>query len=319
MRRIQTLASILATISIAGLLMASEPPAPKLDKTKLETYLRYAEGFTSGVKLTIDDPSPSPYTGYFRLLVHLSAGSHQADRVYYISSDGERLVNGAIWNINETPFLDILQHLTLNGPSFGPETSRVTMVIFSDFECPYCRDLAKTIRENVPQKYPRDVRVVFKNFPIDAIHKWARAAAEAGHCLADQKAGAFWAFHDWIFDHQQEVTDAYEHQKDTFGAYLREKSLEVTKAQGMDSTKFSSCLEARAAAQPVEQDAREGRALQIQQTPTLFVNGRMIPGAVPWGQLDTIIQMELNRPADIPGPSASSKCCEVNIPTAVKK
>lgn len=319
MPRIRILAALLAMLGVAGALLAFQSPAPKIDKPKIEAYLRYAESFTSGVKMTIDDPVPSPYPGYFRLVVHLAMGPQQAERVYYISSDGVRIVNGAIWNLNETPFLDTLQHLTTEGPAFGSETARVTIVIFSDFECPYCREFAKTVRDNIPQKYPNDVRVVFRNFPIDAIHKWARAAAEAGRCLADQKPSAFWAFHDWIFEHQQEANDTFEHQKDTFDKYLKDRALAIGKDQNIDAAKLSSCIDTHASAQQVEADMREGRLLQVQQTPTLFVNGRTVAGAVPWATLDTIIQIELNRPKDISEPAAAAKCCEINIPTVVKK
>jgi protein-disulfide isomerase len=319
MLRIRILVAALAMLGGAGILSAFQAPAPKIDKPKFEAYLRYAESFTSGVKMAIDDPTPSPYTGYFRIVVHLTMGPQQAERVYYVSSDGERVVNGAIWNLNETPFLDTLQHLSTDGPSFGPVNAKVSIVVFSDFECPYCREFAKTMRDNIPQKYPNDVRVVFKNFPIEAIHKWARAAAEAGSCLASQKPSAFWAFHDWIFEHQQEANDTFEHQRETFDKYLKDRALLIAKEQNVDAAKVASCMETHASAQDVEKDLEEGRLLQVQQTPTLFVNGRTVAGAVPWATLDTIIQLELNRPKDIAEPPAAMKCCEINVPTIVKK
>ena len=318
MPRTCALAALLAFMSVGRLLPAAEPGPPKIDKARLEAYLRYAEGFTSGVKLAVGDPTPSPYPGYFRIIVHLSMDQQRADRLYYISATGDRMISGTIWDLNQTPFLDVLQHLNTNGPSFGPANAKITVVIFSDFECPYCRELAKTVRDNIPQKYPNDVRVVFKDFPIDAIHKWARRAAEVGRCLADQKPSAFWGFHDWIFEHQQEANDTFEHQKDAFDKYLRDRALAIAKEQNVDSAKLSTCFDSHTAAEQVEADEQEGRLLQIQQTPTLFVNGRMVPGAVSWAQLDTILQVELNRPKEVPGPSAAN-CCEINVPTIVKK
>jgi protein-disulfide isomerase len=151
------------------------------------------------------------------------------------------------------------------------------------------------------------VRIVFEDFPIDAIHKWARAAAEAAHCLADQKPEAFWAFHDWIFEHQQEVNESN----------VREKALDVAKSQNLDLAKAGSCMDTHATAKIVETNVAAGRTLQVQQTPTIFVNGRSIPGAVSWSTLDTVIRMELNRPKNIPGPGTES-CCSVTVPTVVK-
>lgn len=281
--------------------------APKIDKQKLETYVRYAEGFAPVVKIAIDDPTPSPFKGYFRVMVHLSSGAQKLDRLYYASADGKQFIAGNIWDLDRSPFIDTIQHLPTNGPSFGPANAKVTIVVFSDFECPYCRELAKTIRDNVPQKYPNDVRVVFEDFPIDSIHKWARAAAEAAHCIGNEKPDAFWAFHDWIFEHQQEI--------DT--ANLQDKVAAFTKQQHLDPAKVSACISSHATANQVTDSQQAGQELQISRTPTLFINGRMVPGAVPWEQLDTVIKLELNRPKEIAA-AQSDSCCEITIPTIGK-
>jgi protein-disulfide isomerase len=302
------LAVILAALFIPSLLCASEGATPKIDKQKLEAYVRYAEGFSPEVKMSIDDPAPSPFKGYYRILVHLTAGTHKLDRLYYATQDGRQFINGNVWKLDESPFLDTLEHLPADGPSFGPPNAKITMIVFSDFECPYCRELAKTLRDNIPQKYPTDVRVVFKDFPIDSIHKWARAASEAAHCLASQKPGAFWAFHDWIFEHQQEINETN----------VRDRVLGFAKQQNLDVPQVSSCLANHATAQEIDRNQQIGAALQISQTPTIFVNGRTVSGAVPWQTLDNIIKMELNRPKEIAAGSAE-KCCEISIPTVAKK
>ncbi len=301
-------AVVMTALGVVNIPCESGSPTPNIDKQKFETYVRYAEGFTSEVKISIDDPAPSPFRDYYRVLVHLTAGEHKLDRLYYVTSDGQQFMTGSIWKLNESPFLDTLKHLPTDGPSFGPSNAKVTVVVFSDFECPFCRELAKTVRDNIPRKYPNDVRVVFKDFPIDSIHKWARAAAEGAHCLGNQKPEAFWAFHDWIFEHQQEVSETN----------LRDRLLTFAKQQNLDVPQVSNCIDSHATAQQVSQSAQIGAALQISKTPTLFVNGRMVDGAVPWKTLDQIVQMELNRPKEIAA-STAEKCCEVNIPTVAKK
>ncbi len=305
------LALALMGLGAPVLFCAPETPsaqAPKIDKPKLETYIRYAEAYSPEVKIAIEDPAPSAFPGYFRILVHLSAGTHKLDRVYYVSQNGGRFIHGSIWKLDQSPFLDTLEHLPTDGPSFGPSNAKVTVVVFSDFECPYCRELAKTVRDNIPQKYPNDVRVVFKDFPIDSIHKWARAAAEAAHCLGSQKPEAFWAFHDWIFEHQQEVNESN----------LRDQVLAFAKQQNLDVLRVSSCLESHATAQQVTENEQIGAALQISKTPTMFVNGRMVDGSVNWDTLNSIIQLELKRPKEIAAGSGE-KCCEASIPTIAKQ
>jgi protein-disulfide isomerase len=285
----------------------SESAGPKLDKQKFEAYVRYAEGFPAVVQIAVDDPTPSPFKGYYRVLVHLSSGAQKLDRLYYVSADGQQFIAGNIWDVNRGPFVDTLQHLPTNGPSFGPANAKITIVVFSDFECPYCRELAKTLRDNIPQKYPNDVRVIFEDFPIDSIHKWARSAAEAAHCIASEKSEAFWAFHDWIFEHQQEVDSAN----------LAAKVTSFAQQQNLDTTKISACMANHATAERVNASQKAGQELQISRTPTLFINGRMVPGAVPWEQLDTVVKMELNRPKEVAA-SRPDSCCEITIPTVGK-
>lgn len=302
-----TFCKLAAAFIAVVVLSAAQSAPPNIDKQQLQDYLRYAEGFTSNVQIELDDPTPSTMPGYYRILAHLTMGAQKADRLYYITPDGKHVIAGSVWSLEKSPFADTLAQLPTTGPSFGPADARVNIVVFSDFECPYCREFAKTVRDNIPKKYPGDVRVVFEDFPLDAIHKWARAAAEASHCLEEQKPEAFWAFHDWIFEHQQEVNDGN----------VREKALDIAKAQNLDLSKASSCMDTHATAAIVEQNLNVGRILQVQQTPTIFVNGRIIPGAVSWPTLDNVIQMELNRPKGIPGPS-SKGCCSVTIPTVAK-
>ncbi|MDQ2843159.1 MAG: DsbA family protein [Acidobacteriota bacterium] len=278
---------VAASGSAADLNPAKLPP---LDKSKLERYLRYAEGFSPTVKFVIDDPAPTPLTGYYRLLVHLSMGEAKQEKIYYLTADGKHVLGGPLWDLNDNPFLETLGKLPVGGPSFGPSDAKFTLIVFSDFQCPYCREFARTLRDNLPQKYPKEVRVVFKDFPIDSLHPWARAAAEAGHCVGDGNQAAFWAFHDWIFQHQGEISSNN----------LREKVLGFAKEQSLDPSKVASCMDSHATKGEVEQNVQEGRELGIQQTPTFYLDGRTVPGAVPWTALNSLIEMEVNRPTSIP-------------------
>lgn len=307
---------LMRILAIALLAVGSSmAAAPKIDKAKLAAYVRYAEAFTPAVHITVDDPVPSAYPGYYRVLVHMTLGKQKLDRTYY-TRDGEHFLNGDIWDFDENPFLDTLERLPKNGPSFGQADAKVTIVVFSDLECPFCRALAETIRKNVPKYYPNDVRVIFENFPL-AKHPWAHTAAAAGYCLSEQKPAAFWAYHDWIFAHQQEVTAASPPKK-----LIRSQAEAIAKQQGADPAKVQQCIETDAAAAGVDEEVRLGRQLGIAQTPTFFIDGRMVAGSVDWATLNTLIKMELNRPAEIPGPAAkkmNKKCCEVTIPRVVPK
>src|SRR5690349_27335 len=119
MLRNRILGVILPVLCMPNIFFASQSAVPKIDKQRLEAYVRYAEGFSPEVKMSIDDPAPSPFTGYYRVLVHLTAGTHKLDRLYYATQDGQQLINGNVWKLGESPFLDTLEHLPADGPSFG--------------------------------------------------------------------------------------------------------------------------------------------------------------------------------------------------------
>jgi len=287
--------------------------APKIDKPALTKYLRYAEGFTPQVQVTLDDPKPSPFPGFFELRVHLAANKNEAVRTYYLTQDGQQIVTGPVFDLNKSPFIANLQELKPGGaPSFGPESAPVQIYIFSDFECPYCREEAKVLRQGIEKQHANDVRVIFKNFPLSSIHPWARTAAIAGACIAAQNGGAFWAYHDRIYEHQSEINPSN----------VREKVLEFAKSQPIDSQKLPACVDSSATASQVDKTIEEGRLLGIVQTPTLFVNGRMVAGALSAEQMNLLIQMELQhrqqRQEQASVQKDSKKCCELTIPAVGK-
>src|SRR5690348_5160050 len=179
---------------------------PKIDKPALMKYLRYAEGFTPTVEMSLDDPKPSAFPGFYELTLHLKAGKNEAVRNYYLTQDGERLISGSVFDLKKSPFTANLRQFKPEGaPATGPDNAPVQIYLFSDFECPYCREEAKVLRQGIAKNHAREVRLIFKDFPLDAIHPWARTAAQAGHCVANQNTNAFWAFHYWIYDHQTEI------------------------------------------------------------------------------------------------------------------
>jgi protein-disulfide isomerase len=304
--------------SVAGLLLAgalfgpaafaqSATPrtAPKIDKPAVTRYLRYAEGFTPTVEIVVDDPKPSAFSGFYQLTVHLKAGKNEAVRNYYLTSDGSRLISGSVFDLKESPFKANLEQLKPeSAPATGRENAPVQIYVFSDFQCPYCREEAKVLRQGIEKNHASEVRVIFKDFPLDAIHPWARTAAHAGHCIARQNGGTFWTFHDWIYDHQTEIKPEN----------VKDKMLEFAKGQKLDADKFSACLADPATDAYVNKTVAEGRQLGVQQTPTMFVNGRMLSGALSAEQMNLLIQMELEHRQQHTASAMEQKCCQVAIP-----
>lgn len=153
----------------------------------------------------------------------------------------------------------------------GPKDAKVTIVEFSDFQCPYCQRGAK-ILEEVLKAYPKDVKVAFKHYPLP-FHGDAKPAAKAS--IAAGKQGKFWEMHDLLFANQD--------------ALKREAFLKYAKDLGLDVAKFTADMDAEATAKMVEEDTNLGYTNQVQGTPAFFINGVMISGARPVDSFKTVI------------------------------
>ena len=174
------------------------------------------------------------------------------------------------------------------GPARGEAEAPVTIVEWSDFECPYCKRVLPTL-EQLFEEYPTEVRLVFRHFPLHAIHPNAQAAAEAAVCAQD--LGAFWELHDLMFEEQ-----------DTLGV---DDLLDKAERAGLDAEAFAACMEAEDTPDRVEADRRAGIEAGVSGTPALFINGRPLAGAVAYEALAGVVEDELRRTA-AGGPSSDS-------------
>ncbi|MDE3158582.1 MAG: thioredoxin domain-containing protein, partial [Acidobacteriota bacterium] len=261
--------------------IAQKKPKSALDKSALEAYLRHVELYRGTVTYKIDDPRPSKdLPGFSEVEVHLSFDGGTKDERYYVSKDGQILVNGDVYRINGNPFQTNLDRLSLADlPSLGPANAPVTIVEFGDLECPDCRMEAPILRHNVRETFASQVRLYFKDFPLGSIHPWARAAAIAGRCVYHQDAKAFWDFYDWIYENQQEIDPDN----------LNSKILAWAGQNGLDAGRLGRCIETKASEPEVDRSLAEGRSLGVRGTPTLFINGRKI-GGLAWPDLELVIR-----------------------------
>lgn len=163
------------------------------------------------------------------------------------------------------------------GPIKGGAKAPVTIVEFSDFQCPVCAVVQPTIKA-IHEKYGDKVQIAFRQFPLDSIHPAARKAAEASLCAHEQ--GKFWELHDAMFGNQQALEVAQ----------LKAKAKEL----GFDAAKFDECLDSGRHADAVQKDLEAGVVAGVGGTPTMFINGRPFEGGVPLETLTAVIDEELS-------------------------
>jgi protein-disulfide isomerase len=284
-----------------------DKPAEKktaFDKPTFEAYVRHLKVFGPQIKIEIADPKPSDMPGFSLVGVHASAGAASVDYQYYVSKDGQKIVEGTLYDIAQNPYKSQLDKLKTDlQPSFGTPGAPVVLVEFSDFECPVCKEEAKTLRDNLMSTYPKQVRFYFMEFPLDQLHPWARAAAIAGRCIFRQNASAFWDFHDWIFAHQEEVN----------AGNLKDKVLEFAKGKELDTLQLTRCLDNKETEAEVNKAQAMGKEVNVGATPTLFINGRPVVGRMDWPTLRNIIDYEIDYQKV--AHNAGEDCgCEVTLP-----
>lgn len=162
--------------------------------------------------------------------------------------------------------------------ALGAASAAVTIVEFSDFQCPFCQRVAPTLKQ-LRSAYGDKIRIVWKDFPLTSIHPEAFKAAEAGNCAREQ--GKFWEYHDRLFANQQAL------QPDALKAHAA--------VVGLDAAKFNACLDSSKYSERVQQHVGAGSQLGISSTPAIFINGRAVVGAQPYEVFVGVIDEELER------------------------
>jgi protein-disulfide isomerase len=268
--------------SASGTASTSKPPAGQTAVQKnVEAYLRNLYAFGPDVHLTISQPKESDVPGLLETTVDLKGPDGSQSAKMYLSRDGKYLIRGEISDLSKDPLAETRAQIQMDGaPSLGDPRAPVTLVEFSDFECPVCRSLHDTVRGLLPH-YPQ-VRVVFKDYPIEQLHPWARTAALAGRCAYQQDPKAFWKIYDAIYDHQDIISASNAWQKMT----------DYAAEAGLNGETFRACMASPQAGGAVDASRANGQRLEVTSTPTVFINGRRMVGADPH-LLEQYIQYEL--------------------------
>lgn len=158
----------------------------------------------------------------------------------------------------------------------GNKNAKVTLVEFSDLQCPFCKRFHPTVQQLL-SAYPGQIRWVYKHFPLDAIHPEARPAAEASECVWEQRGDdGFWQFVDGVFESQ-----------DRIGSALYR---ELAQQTGVNMSQFENCVSSRKYQQKVEDDYQQGVAAGVKGTPGSFMNGEEVSGAVPYSALESMFK-----------------------------
>lgn len=249
----------------------------------VEAYLRNLYAFGADTAVTVAAPKDIGVEGLQEVDIEVKIGENQQTGKVYVTKDGKFMFRGELSDLSKDPLAENRAQLQVkDSPSLGPANAPVTLVEFSDFECPVCRSLHDALRALLPN-YPQ-LRVVFKDYPLEQIHPWARTAALAGRCAYQQSPGAFWKMYDLIYDGQDLISAENAWAKMT----------DFASRSGLNPDTFKTCMASPEAGAAIDASRANGLQLEVGSTPTMFVNGRRIVGADPH-TLEQYIKFELDQ------------------------
>ena len=295
----------------------SAQSVPPDQAQRIERQVRSYYSVPASVKVTLGALRPSEFPNYNALTIDIAGNGKQRDYDFLLSKDGKTLLRMTRFDLSKDPYTEIMSKINLAGrPVRGNKDAKVVVVNFDDFECPFCSRMHQELFPGILKEYGDRVQFVYKDFPIPEIHPWAMRAAVDANCLAAQNDEAYWDFADYAHAHHGEITGDNKTTLAQQFANLDQIALQQAQKHGLDQGKLQACVKAQNT-DAVRASMREGDQLGVNATPTMFINGQKLDGAVPPQELRATIDRALEdagvqppaqaAPAAQPAPAAPSK------------
>ncbi|MGA3089357.1 MAG: DsbA family protein [Terriglobales bacterium] len=247
----------------------------------VNSFLFQMIGYDPTKTWKITDIRPSEVAGLAEVLVVITDAQGSNPNRLLVSSDGKHVITGEILPFGARPFDEARDKLQkgANGPGKGPAKAAVTIVEFSDMQCPHCAKAAPSIDQLLALE--PEAHFVFQNFPLPS-HNWAEKAAEYVECVGEASNDAVWKFVQKTFDEQANITPSN----------LEEKLKAIATASGVNGEEMAACSTKPATKSKVEESVALGRSVGVTGTPTLFINGQSVPGTAPVDLLKKIVDFK---------------------------
>ena len=268
--------------------------APADLSQKIERQLRVKYSVPAEVKVVISAPRPSEFPNYDAIKVVFSGKGHDQEYEFLLSKDQKTLVRMTKMDLSRDPYQDIIDKIDVSGrPVRGNPHAKVKLVNFDDLQCPYCAQTHRILFPELLKEYGDRVAFIYKDFPLAEIHPWAIHAAVAANCLAAQSGDAYWEFADYIHSNQAQI-NAEKGRDNQFDALNRTAVVQAAKFH-LDTGKLEACLKDPKGEQAVQASIKQGEALDVSGTPTMFINGEMLDGARPESEIRAALDGALKR------------------------
>jgi protein-disulfide isomerase len=277
----------------------AQSASPELTQ-KIERHVRSYYKIPPEVHLLIGAPSPSPeFPNYETVIVTVDNGGKKQDLTFLVSKDHSSMMRLTKFDLSKDPFAETMSKIDTSGrPTRGAKASKVVVVNFDDFQCPFCSRMHQTLFPEILKEYGDRVTFIYKDFPLVEIHPWAMHAAVDANCLAAQNGDAYWDFADYIHANQHEVSN-----EKTPAARL-EALDKLTVLQGqkhnVDVAKLQACVKTQDES-AVKASMKQAESVGVEATPTLFISGEKMDGAQTIAEMRIVLDRAL-KDANLPVP-----------------
>ena len=296
-------AVLLVFLLCLGCAAQSNTPASNAELNR-RIALRIREHFQvpSKVEIVVGERKPGDLPGYDSLQVTFITGDKKTPYDFLISKDNNTV--GRFTKLDVSAAADPMSKIDLAGrPVRGNPDAKVLVVNFDDFQCPYCAAMHASILESILKPYGDRIKLVYKDYPLP-FHPWAMHAAVDANCLAAQSADAYWGFADYLHTNLDKIQGPRSAKRgvDDQMKDVDQVALDQAAQHKLDNAKLAACMKT-ADQKAIEASIKEGDALGVDGTPTMFINGEKVDGAVPPEELRVVLDRAL-RDAGQPVPAA---------------
>jgi protein-disulfide isomerase len=269
-----------ASSLVAGPTSSSAPAAPSPDIVRvIERQVRAHYTLPPDVKVVVGTLRSSEFANFDALTVTFVTSDKKQDFEFLLSRDHKTLMRMTKLDLTSDPYTDIMKKIDVSGrPTRGNKDAKVTVVNYDDFECPFCARMHATLFPGLFKEYGDRVLFIYKDYPLEEIHPWAIHAAVNANCLAAQNGDAFWDYADYLHANQHAIGG--EKGPDGQNAELDKLATLQAQKHGLDVAKLQACVKAQDE-KAVRASMQEGEIVGVDATPTMFVNGQKLDGAVP--------------------------------------
>lgn len=270
---------VLSLLLCLGCSAQSNPQAGSLDlNQRIERQVHAYFNVPADVNVKVGPHTSSEFPNYETVSVTMSRGEKSQTMEFLVSKDGKTLVRMTKIDLTEDPYAATMKKINVAGrPVRGNPDAKVTIINYDDFECPFCARMHSTLMTEILPQYGDKVKIIYKDYPL-SMHPWAKHAANDANCLAKESGKSYWEFADYVHANQRAISG---NQRDlqTSLNELDHITLDIGKKNGADATRLQACVKAQTD-DMMKASIAEGDSIGVNATPTVFVNGERLEGAV---------------------------------------